>query len=61
MRSLVRPIVTVTVTLATVAFVGYTMVVQGQPIPQEWWLVLTGVISFWFAAREAEKDRTNGK
>ena len=50
-RSLVRPIVTVAVVVGTLGWIS-----AGVAVPEEWWVVLATVITFWFATRPTRKE-----
>lgn len=46
-RASVRPIVTVLAMLATVLFIAF-----GVGIPDQWWIVVTGISAWWFSSRQ---------
>jgi len=55
-RGLVRPIVTILVTLATAEFVFLQVTGQlREPIPDKWWVAFGAIILFWFSERAIKK------
>ncbi|MDO8673031.1 MAG: hypothetical protein Q7O66_16610 [Dehalococcoidia bacterium] len=49
-RASVRPIVTVAAVLATIGFIAF-----GTSIPQDWWVLLSAIVAWWFSSRAPAK------
>lgn len=48
-RKLTRPVITLLTVAATITFIFL-----GIPIPQEWWVLLTAIVFWWFKDRSTK-------